>query len=185
MGTCFEELSDRHMDFIRAQKIFFVGTATADSRVSVSPKGLDTLIVQDKKTVVWLNLTGSGNETAAHLAVHPRMTVMFCAFEGQPLILRLYGTADVFHPYDKDWDRWCRLFPPLPGARQVFVLHVDKVQTSCGCGVPLFDYRGDRDELDTWLRNKGEDGIRDYWERRNSTSIDGLPTYIINGNKNP
>ena len=97
MGQRYSELSDKHVEFIAQQKLFFVGTATADSRVNISPKGMDSFRVINNKRVVWLNVTGSGNETAAHVQVTPRMTVMFCAFEGAPLILRLYGTAKVIH----------------------------------------------------------------------------------------
>jgi hypothetical protein len=179
MGKQFPELSDEHIAFIRAQKLFFIGTATADSRVNVSPKSMDSLRVLNGRQVAWLNVTGSGNESAAHVQIDPRMTIMFCAFEGAPLIMRLYGQARVLHPRDAEWDELIALFPPLPGARQIFVLDIDLVQTSCGAGVPLFDYAGDRETLNEWSRKKGEVGVRQYWQDKNQFSIDGIPTHII------
>lgn len=116
MGQQYNQLSEQHIEFIAEQRIFFVGTATADSRVSVSPKGMDSLLVLDPGRVVWLNVTGSGNETAAHVQQHPRMTIMFCAFDGDPLIMRLYGTAKVIHNGDPEWAELFPLFKPLPGA---------------------------------------------------------------------
>lgn len=182
MGKRYNQLSDSDIDFISRQKIFFVGTATADSRVNISPKGMDSFQVLSPERVVWLNVTGSGNETAAHVQSHPRMTIMFCAFEGAPLILRLYGTAKAVHKNDPEWDALCSLFLPLPGARQIFDLSIDLVQTSCGFGVPNFDYAGDRQTLNEWAVKKGEDGIRQYWADKNQTSLDGLPTHIVEKN---
>ena len=179
MGTQYNELSQSHIQFISAQKIFFVGTATETSRVSVSPKGMDSFAVLDNKRIAWLNVTGSGNETSAHVQQNPRMTIMFCAFEGQPLILRLYGSAKVVHPADHEWDNLISLFKPLPGARQIFELSLDLVQSSCGMSVPNYDYVGERELLNDWARSKGEEGIRQYWATKNQQSIDGLPTHII------
>lgn len=179
MGKQFEAMSDRHVEFIRAQKMFFVGTATADSRVNVSPKGMDALRVLGPNRVAWLNVTGSGNETSAHVQRQPRMTLMFCAFDGPPMILRLYGTAKVIHPVDPEW---CELFPkfsPLPGARQIFDLAVDLVQTSCGMAVPLMSYVEDRPLLSEWAVKKGEAGVKAYWAEKNQKSIDGLATDIV------
>lgn len=182
MGKKYDAISDKHIEFIGAQKLFFVGTATADGRVNVSPKGMDTLRVLSPNRVVWLNVTGSGNETAAHVQQNPRMTLMFCAFEGDPLILRLYGTARVVHHSDAEWAELISLFPPLPGARQIFDLALDLAQSSCGEGVPFFDYVGEREDLINWTLKKGEDGIRQYWADRNSVSLDGLPTGIVEKN---
>ena len=125
MGQRYAEISDKLKQFIAEQKIFFVGTATADSKVNVSPKGMDSLRVTDKNRVVWLNVTGSGNETAAHVQENPRMTLMFAAFEGNPMILRLYGTARVVHQNDPEWQHLIELFDPIPGARQIFDLTVE------------------------------------------------------------
>jgi hypothetical protein len=179
MGQQFDALSERHIKFIAEQKIFFVGTATADSRVNVSPKGMDSLRVLSKTRVAWLNVTGSGNETSAHVQRVPRMTVMFCAFDGPPLILRLYGTAKVVHKIDPEWHDLFRLFKPLPGARQIFDLALDLVQTSCGMGVPLFSHAGDRELLSDWATKKGDEGVKRYWEEKNQLSIDGIPTHVV------
>jgi Pyridoxamine 5'-phosphate oxidase len=182
MGKRYDALSDKHIEFIAKQKMFFVGSATPDSRVNISPKGMDSLRVLGPNRVVWLNVTGSGNETAAHVQVNPRMTIMFCAFEGDPLILRLYGRARAIHHNDAEWPELAALFPPLPGARQVFDLAIDLVQTSCGMAVPFFDYAGEREQLNEWAAKKGEDGIRQYWADRNAVSLDGLPTQIVEKN---
>jgi hypothetical protein len=182
MARRFESLSDQHTQFIAEQRIFFVGTAVADSRVNISPKGMDTLRVIDGKRAVWLNVTGSGNETAAHVQIDPRMTIMFCAFEGPPLILRLYGQARAIHRNDPEWDELYALFKPLPGARQIFDLAIDMVQTSCGAGVPYYRYTDDRQELNEWSRKKGEEGVRQYWLEKNQQTIDGLPTHITEKN---
>ena len=179
MSQLCQELSEKHIEFIAEQKIFFVGTATADSRVNVSPKGMDSLIVLDKARVAWLNVTGSGNETSAHVQQLPRMTLMFCAFAGQPLILRLYGTAKVIHQNDAQWHELFPLFKPLPGARQIFDLALDLVQTSCGMAVPYFSHLGDRQLLSDWAVKKGDEGVRRYQEEKNQTSIDGIPTHIV------
>jgi hypothetical protein len=179
MGQRFPELSERHVQFIERQRIFFVGTATADSRVNVSPKGMDALRVLGNSRVAWLNVTGSGNETAAHVQRQPRMTLMFAAFEGPPMILRLYGTAKVVHRGDSDWSTLHPLFKPLPGARQIFDMAVDLVQTSCGMAVPHYDYAGDRELLNDWATKKGDQGVKQYWEEKNATSLDGAPTDIV------
>lgn len=179
MGKCYEELPGKLIQFIAEQKMFFVGTATADSRVNVSPKGMDSLRVLGKNRVVWLNLTGSGNETSAHVQFNPRMTIMFCAFEGDPLILRLYGIARVVHKRDAEWNDLFSLFEPLPGARQIFDLSIDLVQTSCGMAVPYFSYEGDRELLNDWAIKKGDDGLKQYWEEKNQFSLDQFPTNIV------
>jgi hypothetical protein len=179
MGQRYTELSQRHQEFIGAQKLFFVGTATAESRINVSPKGMDCLRVLAPQRVAWLSVTGSGNESAAHVQVAPRMTLMFCAFEGSPMILRVYGQARVVHRGDADWNELSALFPPLPGARQVFELAVDLVQTSCGMAVPLFDYQGDREALNAWAENKGPEGVRAYWAEKNQSSLDGIASGIM------
>ncbi len=182
MGKAHEVLSEQLIEFIEKQKIFFVGTATADSRVSVSPKGMDSLRVLGNRRAIWLNVTGSGNETSAHVQQNPRMTLMFCAFEGPPLILRLYGAARVIHKNDADWDALFSHFTPLPGARQIFDLSIDLVQASCGMGVPYYDYTGGRELLNDWAADKGEEGIRQYWEDKNQSSIDNIPTHIVEKN---
>jgi Pyridoxamine 5''-phosphate oxidase. len=156
-----------------------VGTATADSKVNVSPKGMNSFKVINNNTIAWLNVTGSGNETAAHVQVQPRMTIMFAAFEGKPMILRLYGSASVVHYNSDSWDELYQLFPPLPGARQIFTLSIELVQTSCGMSVPFFDYVSEREQLSDWANNKGEDGIKAYWKEKNQSSLDGIATNIL------
>jgi hypothetical protein len=178
MARQYSEIPDRLKRFIEAQPLFFVATAAPEGRVNLSPKGLDTLRILDAGRLLWLNLTGSGNETAAHLLRDPRMTLMFCAFEGDPLILRLYGRARVVHQSDEEWVALYSRFDPTPGARQLIDMQVELVQTSCGMGVPLMEYRGQRPELVDWARNKGDDGLRDYWREKNLVSIDGLPSGI-------
>ena len=182
MAQRYSEISDEHKGFIEEQKIFFVGTATADGRVNVSPKGLDSLRVVDKNRILWLNLTGSGNETSAQVQENPRMTLMFAAFAGSPMILRLYGCAEAIHRKDSRWAELYPLFAPSPGARQLFDFRVDLVQASCGFAVPLFDYVGERGQLSEWAVKKGEQGLRAFWERRNQFSLDGKRTHIMEKN---
>lgn len=179
MGKQYSEIPDNIQEFIAQQKLFFVATAGAQGRVNVSPKGMDSLRVLDGNRIIWLNLTGSGNETATHVLENQRMTLMWCAFDGPPMILRVYGEAKVIHTYDQNWDDLVSQLNPLPGARQIFDLAVDLVQTSCGFAVPLFDYNSDRDQLIKWANTKGDEGVRQYWEKNNQTSLDGKPTQIF------
>lgn len=178
MGKTFQQMTPSHQSFIKKQKLFFAATATADSRINLSPKGIDTLRIMDENRVLWLNLTGSANETAAHLLEDERMTLMFCSFEGSPLILRLYGQAKTIHPWESEWESLVSEFPPLPGARQIIDLQIDLVHSSCGMGVPLFDYAGERDQLLNWAEKKGTQGVREYQLEKNSLSLDGKPTGI-------
>ncbi|UWX56327.1 pyridoxamine 5'-phosphate oxidase family protein [Maribacter litopenaei] len=147
MGKKFEAIQSEQKSFIENQKIFFVATAASEGRVNLSPKGTDSFRVIDKNKVVWLNLTGSGNETAAHLIQNNRMTIMFCAFEGKPMILRLYGNAHIYHRRDNQYDKYSHLFPKNPGAGQIIEMEVDLVQTSCGFAVPFMDYKEERNTL--------------------------------------
>lgn len=184
MAKQFPHISDKIRTFINEQKIFFVGTATsdADSRVNISPKGMDAFRVLGKNRVAWLNVTGSGNETAAHVQANSRMTIMFAAFEGSPMILRLYGQATAVHKNDAAWDTLYTEFPDMAGARQIFDVSVDLVQTSCGMAVPFFDYVEEREQLSQWAEKQGDAGIQRYWEKKNQTSIDGAPTGILEKN---
>lgn len=179
MAQRYSELSQELIQFIWKQQMFFVATAPADGYVNLSPKGLDSLRILDPNTVAWLNVTGSGNESAAHVLENGRMTIMFCAFEGKPMILRLYGRARVIHQRDEEWDVMFARFDGLAGARQIFVLDIDLVLTSCGMGVPLFDYHGQRKQLVEWAEKKGSDGLEEYWGRKNQVSLDGKPTGIF------
>ena len=182
MGKRMDSIPQHLKAFIDAQKLFFVGTASHEGRVNISPKGMDSLRVISPKQVVWLNVTGSGNETSAHIQEFPRMTLMFLALEGNPMILRVYGTAKVYHPFDPEWETLFPLFKDVPGARQIFDLTVDLVQTSCGTAVPLFDFKGERDHLSKWASKQGKEGIRAYWKQKNQISLDGKPTFIMEKN---
>jgi len=176
MATQHPELTARLTAFIERQPMYFVATAARDGRVNVSPKGLDSLRVLSPTQVMFLNGTGSGNETAAHLLDVPRMTIMFCSYAREPLILRLYGTARAVHAGDEEWEERCSAFPPMRGARNIFVLDIDLVQTSCGYGVPLMEFGAQRELMDSWAAKKGEEGIHRYWAEKNLESIDGFPT---------
>tara|TARA_R110002050_G_scaffold252628_1_gene390849 strand:+ start:5839 stop:6384 length:546 start_codon:yes stop_codon:yes gene_type:complete len=179
MGKQFASITPKLATFIAEQKMFFVGTAMPEGRVNISPKGMDSFRVINGNQVVWQNLTGSGNETATHLRTSPRMTIMFAAFEGNPMILRLYGTAKVYHPRDKSFEKWATLFPANAGSRQFIEMEVDLVQTSCGYAVPLMDFKEDRHLLTDWTGRKGEEGVKAYWEKKNTVSIDGHNTHIL------
>lgn len=179
MADFFDQLDDKLIAFIEQQHMYFVGTAGAEGHVNVSPKGMDSFRVLDDHTVAWLNLTGSGNETAAHVLENGRMTIMFCSFDKQPLILRLYGTAEATHERDDGWQALLAKFPSYTGARQIFTLRLDTVQTSCGYAVPLYELKGERGTLTKWADNKGRDGVQEYWREKNRTSLDGKETGIF------
>lgn len=175
----FDHISPELAEWIGKQPLFFNATAPLDGEghVNLSPRGLDTLRIVDPNQVVILDLTGSGNETAAHLSENGRMTLMFCAFSGPPRILRLYGRGEVILPASPDWAELRNRFDAsLPGVRQIFRLQVDRVQTSCGYGVPLMDLVGQREALIRWTEKKGREGIRAFRDTHNRRSIDGLPT---------
>ncbi len=178
MGKKYPGINDKHRQFIEAQKLFFVSTTAPDAHINLSPKGSDSLRILDTNTVAWLNLTGSGNETAAHLLEDNRMTLMFCAFEGDPKILRLYGQARTIHSRDNAWAEMMDLFPANMGARQIMLMQVELAHTSCGFGVPLYTYCGERPEMDKWAEKKGVSGIKEWWMNRNSVSLNGRPTGI-------
>ncbi|HYP53557.1 MAG TPA: pyridoxamine 5'-phosphate oxidase family protein [Pyrinomonadaceae bacterium] len=176
MAKFYSELDDDLRSFIDAQKVFFTATAPAEGRINLSPKGMDTFRCLDARRVAYLDLTGSGNETSAHLLGDGRMTVMFCSFSEKPLILRLYGRGRVVLPGDAEWDELRGRFPTIPGERQIIVLEVESAQTSCGFAVPVYELKEERQMLVEWAERKGDDGIRDYWKEKNRVSIDGLPT---------
>ncbi len=178
------KLNKTQCKFIEIQPLFFVATAGRDGRVNVSPKAMDTLRIVDDNRIIWLNLTGSGNETAAHLVDVNRMTLMFCAFEGEALILRVYGQAKIIHERDPEWASALTDFPEIAGSRQIFDLSIDLVQTSCGTGVPIMSYVKGRaeEELVPYYDDMGPDGVKSYWRRKNSISIDNKPTQIFGDN---
>lgn len=178
MAKFYESISEKLQEFIAAQHIFFVASAplSAEGHVNLSPKGQDCFRVLSPNQVAYLDLTGSGNETSAHLNENGRLTMMFCAFDGPPNIVRLFGTGRVVLPDDVEWADLKALYPDIPGARQIVVSDIHKVQTSCGFAVPLMDFVAERDTLTKWAENRGEDGLQAYWCEKNTKSIDGLPT---------
>jgi hypothetical protein len=179
MAQFFDHIPAKLQEFIGRQHVFFTASATADSRINLSPKGSDCLRVLGEHAVAYLDQTGSGNETAAHIRTDGRLTIMFCAFDGAPMILRLYGRGRVL-------PRGSQAYAAVlgsafggdepPGARQIIALDVESVQTSCGFSVPLLAFQEDRETLKTWARKKGDDGIRAYWLEKNARTIDGIPT---------
>lgn len=179
MANKLKSITPELKEFIENQKIFFVGTAAPDGRVNISPKGTDSFRVIDGNKIVWLNLTGSGNETAAHLLKNERMTIMFCGFEGKPMILRLYGKASIYHHRDVEFHEWINLFSKNTGSRQIIELNIDLVQTSCGYAVPFMDFKEERTTLNSWSEKQGKDKIETYWETKNTKSIDGFETNIL------
>jgi hypothetical protein len=188
MGKQFAAMTPAHRDFVARQRIFFAASATATSRVNVSPRPTDALRVLDERTVVFLDLTGSGSETAAHLRADGRITLMFCALEEPPNILRLYGRGTSFPRTSEDYATLLASAygnqEPL-GARQIVRIEIDLVQTSCGYGVPLFEYVGERDTLRRWAENKGHVGLEEYRRQKNARSLDGLPTGLAEPDSAP
>lgn len=178
MGKQFEEMLPQHEAFIRQQHIFFVGSAplSEEGHVNLSPKGHDSLRILSANRVAYLDMTGSGNETSAHIDENGRVTVMFCSFDGAPNILRLYGTGTVVLPGTPEWTALYPLFTPLPGARQIIDINVHKVQSSCGYSIPFMSYTGERDTLQRWSVQQGEEGLKKYWQEKNAKSIDGMKT---------
>jgi Pyridoxamine 5'-phosphate oxidase len=176
MAKVFDHITDSLQQFIAAQQMFFVASAPRSDagHVNLSPKGLDSFRILSPTQVAYVDLTGSGNETAAHLQENGRITLMFCAFQGAPLILRLFGKGRVVLPQTDEWDAIAPQFSLLPGTRQIIVADLDRIQTSCGTGVPLYELQGQRTELLTWAEKKGEAELNVYRQRNNQISIDGL-----------
>jgi hypothetical protein len=182
MGKVRESITDELKEFIEEQPLFFVATApvSAQGHVNLSPKGVEGLKVLSPNRVAYLDLTGSGNETSAHLGENGRITFMFCAFSGRPRILRLYGRGKVVLPGAPGWDELIALFSPQPGIRQIITAEISRIQTSCGFGVPLMETRGQRDMLGRWAEAKGDE-LPSYREKYNAVSIDGLPAPLTVG----
>ena len=182
MGKQFERIGPAHREFIERQRIFFNASAAAGGHVNVSPRDVSALRVLDANTVVYLDRTGSGNETAAHLLANGRLTLMFCAFEGPPMVLRLYGQGRILPLHSPEYEALLASHfddTAPPGVRQMVMLEVGLVQTSCGMNVPFFDYVGERDQLTRWAEAKGEKGLEEYRRQKNVRSIDGLPTGLF------
>jgi hypothetical protein len=179
MGRTYETIDDRMAEFLRAQHVFFVGTAPVDGgHVNVSPKGLDTFAVLDARTVAYLDLTGSGIETIAHLRQNGRITLLFCAFDGSPRIVRLYGRGRAVMVDSAEFARLAPRFGSYAGARAIIEVTVDRIADSCGYAVPRYRYEGERSQLLEWADRKGPDGVVAYRNDRNAVSIDGLPGII-------
>jgi hypothetical protein len=180
MGKFWDSIQPPHQEFIERQKMFFTASAplSANGHINLSPKGLDSFRVLSPTRVVYMDIVGSGNETSAHLLENGRITIMFCAFDGPPNILRLYGTGTTVLPGSADWATLAGHFQVQANTRQLIVVNVHKVQTSCGFGVPLYEYTGERDHADKWAAKKGVAGLADYQLEKNLVSLDGLPTAL-------
>ena len=176
MGKTYEALDDKLIAFIEAQKLFFIATApdSGDGLVNLSPKGFETLRVLDSHTLAYLDLTGSGVETVAHLKDNGRFVLMFCSFEDKPMILRLHGRGEALERGSDEFDRLLPLFPDLLGTRTIIKLEVERIADSCGWGVPLYEYQGQRDTYPRYVEQKGAEGIREGQLKGNMTSLDGM-----------
>lgn len=177
MGKLFPVITDEISDWIQKQKIFFVATAplAVEGHVNCSPKGMDSFRIINNVTVAYRDLTGSGAETIAHIRENKRIVIMFCAFNGPPKIYRFYGEGEVVVAGNEMFNKLNNLFEPALGVRSFIVVHVNRITDSCGYGVPLYSYEGDRDIIEKWSKAKGENGVKAYWVEKNKTSIDGLP----------
>jgi len=179
VGKQFLSIEPYHREFIQRQRIFFNASACAEGHVNLSPRDVAALRVVGPNSVFYLDLTGSGNETAAHLLADGRLTLMFCAFDGPPLVLRLFGKGRVIARHSPEYTTLLGEHfagAEVPGSRQMIWLDIDRVQTSCGMNVPLFEFVGPRDQLVRWAEKKGEAGLEEYWREKNMKSIDGFPT---------
>jgi len=183
MAKSFDAFDEKLRRFIDQQKMFFVATSplTAEGHVNVSPKGLaGTFAVLDDRTIAYLDFIGSGVETIAHLRENGRICLMFCAFEGPPRIVRVHGVGDVVEPKDDEFERLRERFDDYPGVRSIVRIRANRISDSCGYGVPLYDYQGERDQLPRWADRKGEDGLVKYQQDNNAESLDGLPSLLGN-----
>lgn len=176
MGKIYKTIDHRLAEWMQSQKMFFVSTAplSEEGHINLSPKGLDTFRILSETEVAYLDLVGSGVETIAHLKENGRITLMFCAFEGAPKIVRLQGTGTVVESADPAFASLRKLFPPLQGVRAVIKIKVTRISDSCGFGVPLYAYQGDRETLTQWAEKKGENALKAYQIEKNARSIDGL-----------
>ncbi len=179
MAKFYDTLDETLRKFIAGQQMFFHATAPNQGRINLSPKGLDTFRILGDKRVAYLDLTGSECETAAHLAENGRMTIMFCSFHDKPLILRLYGRGSVVHSRDAEWQQLRPHFPQQPGERQIIVLDIESIMTTCGFAVPLYEFKGQRDQLPEFTCKMGDERMDEYRRQKNQRSIDGQPTYLF------
>ena len=179
MAKFYDSITPELAAFIAAQHVFFTASAAASGRVNLSPKGMDTLRVLDEYTVTYLDATGSGNETAAHLKADGRLTIMVYSFDAAPRVLRLYGRGKLIFPRDPAWAELRSLWGELPGERQIVMLHVESLQTSCGFGVPRYEFKGERPALRDWAVAKGEEALVGYRRTYNRRSIDGFDSETV------
>jgi len=182
MGTQYKKLNNEISKFIEKQKIFFVATATENSFINLSPKGMDSLRILDENRVAWINSTGSTNESSAHIQQDKRMTLMFCSFDETPLIIKIFAEAKVIHKKDKEWNELINKFPNIVGARQIYDLEIKLVLKVCGMSVPYFEYKGEREDLTNYWIEQGEDGLQEYWKKKNQISLNGYNTNIVEKN---
>jgi hypothetical protein len=181
MAKMYDTFDQKLRNFIEEQKVFFVATAplTPDGHINVSPKGLaGTFAIIDDRTIAYLDLTGSGVETIAHLRENGRICIMFCAFEGRPRIVRVHGAGTVVEPNDEEFESLSARFDEYPGVRSIIVVRASRISDSCGYGVPLYEHKAERDQLQRWAVQKGEDGVAQYQRDNNAESLDGLPSLL-------
>jgi len=178
MGKFHDSIQEQHKDFIEKQRMFFVATAplAPETHINLSPKGMDSFRVLSPTRFAYMDIIGSGNETSAHILENGRITIMFCAFDGPPNILRLYGKGYTVLPTDPEWKELSAHFELQLATRQIIVADIHKVQTSCGFSVPLYEYAGERDHAEKWAQKKGADGLEEYKKEKNRISLDGLHT---------
>ncbi len=179
MAEFFDHIPENLQAFIAEQKVFFVATAASTGRISLSPKGMDTFRCLDAHRAAYLDLTGSGNETAAYLKADGRATIMFCSFDQRALILRLYGRGRSVQPGCAEWDALIGNFPSLPGTRQILLFDIDSVQTSCGYAVPEYELKRERPVLIQWAEKKTPEELRAHRAQKNTVSIDGFDTGLL------
>lgn len=179
MAKFYDQLNPELREFIQAQHIFFHASAPAQGRINLSPKGLDTFRILSDQRVAYLDLTGSECETAAHLAENGRLTIMFCSFSEKPLIVRLYGRGSVVRPRDEQWHELHAHFQSTPGERQIVVLDIESIMTTCGFAVPVYEFKSHRDQLTEFTCKMGPERMDEYRRERNQASIDGLPTFLL------
>ncbi|MEO0794362.1 MAG: pyridoxamine 5'-phosphate oxidase family protein [Verrucomicrobiota bacterium] len=176
MGKVFEAIDEKIRAWVEKQKMYFVATAplNADGFVNCSPKGMNTFRILGPTTVAYLDLTGSGVETIAHLKENGRMVIMFCAFEGAPKIMRFHGHGTVYELDSPEYNDLIQHFDEIPGARSIIVNELTRISDSCGFGVPFFDYKGERETLEKYSAKEGPEGMTKYRDNNNRKSLDGL-----------
>jgi hypothetical protein len=181
MGKFFDTINESHRIFIEKQKMFFTASAplSGEGHVNLSPKGMDSFRILSNNRVAYMDIVGCWNEKYAHILENGRITFMFCAFDGPPNILRLYGNGYTVLPVDEEWQQLAPLFKLQLATRQIIVANIHKIQTSCGFSVPYYEYEGERNHAQLWAENKGAEGLEAYKQQKNRISLDGLPTSLF------